>query len=290
LRILLAIDDFRACRDLARVRGKWEAWRERYYDKHSSVFDWMLRYLYLADLESLRPAVESFDFDAGLARAEAFTTGGGVDSVRALLRATEELLKPDFDYDARLMIGLGDVDGTVVPGKSPAVYLGLETIGDRLDRLSVLVPHEFNHLVRLAEHLRRTGDLRAFDILGERIIAEGLATLTPLVVSETEITPESLARALMMPEESFAHCERNWPELWRRAHSAWGERTTPELMTRFLVGTDRGWVDGVPERSGYYIGARIVLDLLAGGDPLPELTRMPAGRITDLWLSRGSGR
>jgi len=134
--------------------------------------------------------------------------------------------------------------------ESPAVYLGLETIGDRLDRLSVLVPHEFNHLVRLAEHLRRTGDLRAFDILGERIIAEGLATLTPLVVSETEITPESLARALMMPEESFAHCERNWPELWRRAHSAWGERTTPELMTRFLVGTDRGWVDGVPERSG----------------------------------------
>lgn len=102
----------------------------------------MLRYLYFAELDSLKSAVERLDFDRALARAEAFLAAGGSERVRDLLKMSEQALKPAFDYDALLMIGLGHVNGTAIPAPSPAIYLGLE-FSDLSDQLPMLVPHEF---------------------------------------------------------------------------------------------------------------------------------------------------
>lgn len=247
-----------------------QAWLAGYYSNYRSVFDWMLRYLYFAELDSLKSAVERLDFDRALARAEAFLAAGGSERVRDLLKMSEQALKPAFDYDALLMIGLGHVNGTAIPAPSPAIYLGLE-FSDLSDQLPMLVPHEFNHLVRFHELLHRDGDWHALDSFSERIIAEGLATVTPLVASGAPLTEDSLAAALMMPRAAFDYCEQHWPELWQSVRANWTSPTNQQLMAEYLMGTDSGWTDGRPARSGYY-GPRS-----ATGAPDPTRARAHRG-------------
>lgn len=61
----LGIDDYRKCVADAHSKGKWQAWLDGYYSKYQEVFDLMFRYLYMADLASMRPLVEGWDFENG---------------------------------------------------------------------------------------------------------------------------------------------------------------------------------------------------------------------------------
>lgn len=283
MNIIVGVDAFEECCAEALRRGKWDAWRLGYYPRFSGVFDAMLRYLYLAELDSLRGAVEAFDFERAARTARGFVDSGGVDLVRGLLQVSEQALRTDFDYEALLLVGVGHVSGTALPAERPFVYLGLENSG-LLPSLRALVPHEFNHMVR-STRLRNTLDPNAF---GERVMGEGLGVVCPLVVDAGTEAP-SLAEALMMPLDAVKYCAAHWPDLLKEALPSWGAQLTPALMSEYFMGTDDGWCKGKPARAGYYIGTRMVLDLLDAGADFADLTCTPGNELLARWTDRGSG-
>lgn len=280
--LVLGIDEFRACAELAARVGKWEAWLSAYYPRFQDIFDAMLRYLYVAEFESLRDSVEGFDFDRAIQAADSFVSLGGVERVSSLLRASEEFLRADFDYDAYLLIGLGHVIGTALPARKPFTYLGLEH-HPNLDGLADVVPHEFCHMARSAV----LGEASNPNVLGERIVSEGLSCVCSLLVNQQEVTTDSLSSALMMPPDVLMYCDEHRKELHHEAHINWTSPMDQALTGEYFTGSDTGWTRGKPARSGNYIGARIVLDLLAQGADFAELVRTPAD---DLRVRCADGR
>lgn len=86
----------------------------------------------------------------------------------------------------------------------------------------------------------------------------------------------------MMPRAAFDYCEQHWPELWQSVRANWTSPTNQQLMAEYLMGTDSGWTDGRPARSGYYVGARLIIDLLQRGHELRQLTLLPVDHILAL--------
>lgn len=272
--LVLGIDEFRACAELATRVGKWEAWLSAYYSRFRDIFDAMLRYLYVSELESLRDSVEGFDFNRAIQAADSFVSLGGVERVSSLLRASEEFLGADFDYDVYLLIGLGHVVGTALPARKPFTYLGLER-HPNLDGLVNVVPHEFCHMTRSA----MLGDASNPNLLGERIVGEGLSCVCSLLVNQQEVTTDSLSSALMMPSDALRYCDEHRKEMHHGALINWTSSMDQALTGEYFTGSDTGWIRGKPARSGNYIGARIVLDLLAQGADLADLVCTPANEL-----------
>lgn len=151
--IVSGVEDFEHCVQLAKEQGKWRAWREYYFESYRHVFDPMLEYLYMSALENLRPTVERLDFAHALGNARRFVRDRGADRVEGLLDEGERQCFVDSPYDVYLIVGLGRVDGTALPAETPFLYFGLE-LYDSPSPLQFLVPHEYNHLVRLTSLAR----------------------------------------------------------------------------------------------------------------------------------------
>ena len=72
MKLVVGIDDYRECVSQIPAKGKWRAWSEDYYSRHRDVFDIIFKYLYMADVESMRTLVEACDFHSSLETADRF--------------------------------------------------------------------------------------------------------------------------------------------------------------------------------------------------------------------------
>ncbi|MGI6666935.1 MAG: hypothetical protein ACOX5Q_05690 [Bacillota bacterium] len=282
MRITVGVDDYRRCVDAVPEKGKWQAWLDEYYSKFRHVFDPMVKYLYMADsVESLRPYVEAWDFEAGLRAAERFISARGVDRVKELASRSAEILDFHEDCDVFLMVGIGQVGGTALPAEKSFVYFGTELFADKLDRLAFMVPHEFMHTVR------RGGFNPATLTFGHLVVEEGIATVFSIVAQDLPLDNPNLKAALpFMSDEAFAYCEGNRKALTREIFSQAASPVTPELAAKYLYSGPRCDERGVPGSVGYYVGARAVIDLLKEGRAVKELSRLPAQEVIDAVLRR----
>jgi len=278
--IIVSIDDFRRCVELSKQVGKWQAWSDNYFPKYEGVFVPMLKYLYKCNVTDLRDAVENFDFDQALAIASKFFRDDGLSLIESLLPKAKEKCGFDKEYDLYLLIGLGHVDGTSLPAKTPFLYFGIERY-ESPERLKYLVPHEYNHLVRLwsvynGEFVEKTS-------LGEIVMMEGLAVAFSVIVADDKSPAgmDNALMALMMSREDVEFFHEHQEELMAEVQEHWDDILTSELMDTYLIGSYE-WKDGRPTRIGYFVGAQIVNSVLTKGHEIGTLTKMPTEKIMEL--------
>ncbi len=261
------------------AKGKWEAWKEDYYTPYKSIFDLMLSFLYRApDIEFLKPSVEAWDFEGGLRAAEAFIEGGGEKLVKESLVHSAKDLNFTKAYDVYLLVGLGHVGGTALPGAKPFLYIGLEMWGDNIEALKFLVPHEFLHMVR--SHSLEMGTI----LLGDLVIEEGLATAFSIANQGLPFDKANqLAALLTMDGETWEYCKENRNKFTEIVLSQAEAPLDSDLMTRYLYSDSQRGEDGVPGNVGYFIGTAIIIDLLERGFEFPDLMGKTAQAILALW-------
>lgn len=245
-------------------------WHNYVIDPDSPHFTDVVRSTVMADRSDLRAMLERTD-------------------VVTLARETEakvrELLQTDMDYDVVLMVGVGAANaGELVVGSRGIAFVCLEhftgvanpdTQGLGLDPelLPLWLSHELAHVVRYTSPTSRS-DLR-------QIVAEGggeysywetgrRASLRELLVNEglavhvsQQVSPGHAAW------EYFGYGRRQYARI-RELENIIGKVLQPELdrsglglRLRYLSGgmsDDARTVDRyvIPERSGYYVGARMV--------------------------------
>jgi len=156
----------------------------------------------------------------------------------------------------------------------------LELYGS-LEYFDRLVPHEYNHMVRNAAVL--TEEIgRGLPTLKQLTVSEGLATLFPVVLRGEPVTPLSIVAGGMMAEESAHYCRAHEDEVFAELRRVWDRPITPDLIAQFISGSGDGCLGDRPAKSAYYVGSRIVGDLLNDGHDLCRLTRMPTEAILQL--------
>lgn len=275
--IVVSIDDFRKCAELSKQIGKWQAWHEHYFPKYKGVFSPMLKYLYRCNVTDLKDTVDNFDFDQALGVASKFFQDDGLSLTESLLSKSKDKCGFEQDYDLYLLIGLGQVDGTSLPAEKPFLYFGIERYVSPA-RLKYLVPHEYNHLVRLWSVYK--GELREENFcLGDMVTTEGLAVIFSAIVANDGFSVEN---ALLMPKEDIGFCREHREELLVEIQEHWNKPFTSELMSAYMTGSNE-WKNGKPTRIGYFVGSQIVSAVLAKGYDICALTKMPTAEIMGLF-------
>lgn len=285
MNIVIGVDDFRHCKALIKENSKWETWCGNYYAKYANVFDLFLKHMYMADLETWRTHIENLDFDDALAIAEKFLQDDGVKRVTNLLRDAKTKLPILSDFAVYLLIGLGHIDGTAMPSNPPFLYFGLERYVS-LENLEYLVPHEYNHLVRMTS-LYGIGNGPSELTLGDSVISEGLATSFSASFLGDNI---NLAKILQMTNENLGQCHQQRQRLFHEILDLWNEpitSSTYSTVMKYLMAN--GNTTEIPERSGYYVGNQIIQDLVLENYNIADLTKMPATEILRLYKSKNAG-
>jgi hypothetical protein len=283
--VVIGIDDFRHCKTLLKENSKWITWRESYYTKYATVFDMFLKYMYKADLETWQTHIENLNFDDALAIAEKFLHDEGVKRVTNLLLDARTELPISSDFVVYLLIGLGHIDGTAMPANPPFLYFGLERYIS-LENLEYLVPHEYNHLVRMTS-LYEIGSEPPEITLGDTVISEGLATVFSALFLRDDI---NLARTLQMTDVNLGQCHQQRQRLFQEIFDLWNEPITPSTygtVMKYLMAN--GNTTEMPERSGYYVGNQIIQSLVMKNHNIADLTKMPTTEILRLYKSKNVG-
>lgn len=269
--------DFKCFYEDSKISGKWEAWK-KYHGKYSDVFNGMLKYLYMMDFESFKPLVESTDFEWVLKHAEAAVNDNKASDIVEIIENCMEAMDFNEDFDLYLGVGLGHVNGTAFVLRRPLVYFGLETLF--LHDLKVLVPHEFNHMVRFFY----TGIER--DKLKDRIIAEGLGTWSSLNFLNQDRSEEAVAKAMMISEKCLCRLKDSENKINEEIFSRLDSDMNQGLMTRYFTYNYDEEIEGIPVKTGYYSGMLIIQELTDRGYSLSELTRMDTDGILEEYFSR----
>ncbi len=280
---MIGVDDFRQCKALLGKKSKWKIWLEHYYSHYANVFDMFLKRMYLAELESWREHVEMLDFDAALRTAEKFLREDGVKQTENLLATAERICPIDTNYVIYLLIGLGHVDGTAMVANPPFLYIGLESYVSS-EQLEYLVPHEYNHLVRMTT-LYGIEDTQFQPTFGDIVISEGLATFFSGWVHGIGM-PSDLTKTLMMTDKNLEKCHEQREILFDQIFKLWNTPMSPITYGTFAEYLFAAGSDSTtPFRSGYYVGNQIIGDLVARKYDVVNLTKMPTTTILELYQS-----
>ncbi|MCK5828076.1 hypothetical protein KAH43_06070 [Candidatus Bipolaricaulota bacterium] len=270
--IILGIEAFEECIRQSESLGKWEAWKQFYFEPFKGAFQPMLDVVYQDKLDALQPHVEAMDFNADLANARAFIESNGEDCVRKALRRAMSALPMDKSFPVYLIVGLGHANGMALPAREPYMFIGLEMAKCQAS-IDGLVAHEYNHLYRV-QRFYRDVDYSSYKVsnltVGEFTITEGLATVFPLVLSEVEATPQRIAEclpALGDPAEAVMREATMRSDVL--AH--WDEPADREMIVRFVS-------SGV----SYFVGALMIARLLEAGYDICGLTRMSTEKLSEI--------
>jgi len=273
--IILGIDEFEDCVQQSQMLGKWEAWKGSYFKRFKGVFQPMLDVIYQDELNCLKPYVEAMDFDAALSNARSFVEAGGVDQACQALNRAIGFLPSSEPFPVYLIVGIGQANGMALPAPEPYMFVGLE-MTECLDGIDGLIAHEYNHLYRVQEFYRNSGPLSLTVnnlTVGEFTIAEGLATVFPLVLLDQEISAKRIAAcspSLGDPVEAIACRSQMYADVLEQ----WDQPASREMIARFVE-------NGV----SYFIGGLMIASLLELGYGIRPLTRMRTERLRELVMS-----
>jgi len=267
-RFVLGVDEFAACVGEARRVGKWEAWKNGYFESFRGVFQPMLDIVYQFELDGLKPYVEALDFDASLRVARQFIADGGVDRVRAAFDRCIEALPPVASFPVYLIVGIGHANGMALPAAEPYVFLGLELSGEAAAGLDGLIAHEYNHLARVQAFYGNIDPLSL--TVGDFAISEGLATVFALSLLGQELSPETIAASVSNLGDPASAVERE-PEMRADLLAHWDHVANREMIDRF-----------VGSGTVYLVGGLMIARLVDEGHDALELTRTPPDELSEV--------
>ncbi|MFO8059707.1 MAG: DUF2268 domain-containing putative Zn-dependent protease [Bacillota bacterium] len=161
-----------------------------------------------------------------------------------------------------------------------------------LEQVALLVQHEYAHLYRMIEGLEDElywalcdNDPHRFPV-SELLVNEGLATLAPAYVQDTDMPISSL---LFYTSEQMTCAQRREADIARRIGESLDEPVARMDADAFSGFGDKFTADGLPKRYGYYAGAMLIRSILeeVGWDEYPALLRTDADTIISesSWLS-----
>jgi hypothetical protein len=185
---------------------------------------------------------------------------------------------PDFkcDFPIYLVPSFGSLDGAgrVVDGR-PALVLGVDSIASEFSanalQLHIFLDHEIFHRY----HSQVSGfsdDNGQQEILWRGLWAEGLATYASLVLNPTA----TMQDALMLPDDLVRRASPIRAQLVQRI-AAQMDLTDASVFNLYFSYHPND-VDGVPPRSGYYIGA-IAAQQLAQQNSLQVLAHLRGAAV-----------
>lgn len=270
-RLVLGVDEFAACAKRADEIGKWNAWRDLYFEPFEKAFRPMLEVVYRCGRDDLKPYVEGLDFDAALSAARRFIAEDGVARVRKAFSRCIDVLPPVASFPVYLLVGIGHANGMALPADEPYVFLGLECCDGSAAGLDGLIAHEYNHLVRVQTVY---GGMNPTALtVGDFVISEGLATVFALRLLGEQLTPERIARSISNLDDPAAAAERE-PTMRADVLAHWDRFADREMIVRFIE-----------SGTAYLVGGCMIAGLIEDGESIAELTRTPtveiARRIVD---------
>lgn len=203
-------------------------------------------------------------------------------------RATEVLTAVQADLTDRgllttpapvvIMVGVGSSNGwTTTYQGEPTLFLALEVFPDPpFDQ--VLIAHELIHLAQA----RHAGDHP--DRVDCNIFAEGLA-----VVGSRYVCPGLSPSAYLWFDENhhdwIRECAESRPQLLTMVAEHLETTDSPNDV-RVIFSFDPQ--HRLPDRFGYWLGAKLIDDLQHSGDSLADLVALPQPRVTDIvrtWIN-----
>lgn len=281
MHIISGLDDFKKVFLADNSSDKWQNWYSNYYCKYNHVLDLIFAVLHNAQVKEMKERVRNLTYGSFINTAEKFINDGGIKCVKNSLKEAEDYFDFTYDYKVYLLIGLGFVDATSLPADPPFIYFGLEHYRS-IEQLKYVLPHEFNHLVRFCSIGRDEFMNFSKITVKQFIILEGLATIFPLVLKDQKIHPLSIVDVKMIPEDAGEYCLKNEEQIFENLMQVWDNPITPDIMQKYFV-SSAGWRGEKPEKMGYYVGSRIIGQLINNGWDIRELTTMKTEKIIDLW-------
>ncbi len=112
---------------------------------------------------------------------------------------------------------------------------------------------------------------------------EGLATAFSITMGGRPFDVANLGEALRLTKDSLQYCENRRGELTRDLLQQANGPVTRELMAKYLYSGCQQGSGGAPGNVGYYVGTRIVTDLLERGSDIGTLTRTPGHELLQMW-------
>lgn len=264
--IINMLDDFRVLVEESKQIGKWDAFKA-YYGKYTKLWDSIVAYLYMINLEGLEPTIETIDFEQLLLQVE--KNRHQIDEIISLVQKAVEDLGFTEEYDLYIGAGLGHVNGTSLLGDKPIIYFGIECIGD--SDMEYLVPHQVSHMIR--GFYTKSINSNAFE---ERVITEGIGTIYPILFNKCPIDVEHMAKALIMPRDTVERLLAQEVDLTREVFKKMEFTITPELMRKFFVYNP---TEKEETLTGYFIGMRIIERLVEKGVTIQKIITLSADKI-----------
>jgi uncharacterized protein YjaZ len=274
MQIINMLADYRTLTQQAVSEGPFPAY-QAYTKKYPALFQSLFDYLYMTELEALRPLVEQTDFDAHLQAAEKNKADGFLDDIVSQIQAIADKLGFNQDFDLYLGMELGNLGGCALKANRPYVYIAIDRPLNA-STLKYLLPHEFNHMVRISA----LPEIDMFDFQ-ERTISEGLGAYAPIAHYDLPYTAETISSARGFSLAITKDLIHRQQEIHDRVTAHFGEPLTPELMQQFFM-TNPG-AEG-PLLDGYFVGMQIIHALVEADIAFNVLTEMPCEEIWQRYL------
>lgn len=172
-------------------------------------------------------------------------------------------LFPDADAHPPVMILLApnfDAKSGVLGNGKPVLVFAADTLLLEHAKLDIVVPHELFHLYH-AQHagIRNDGVMPDAEITLP-LFEEGLATYV-----SGELSPGHTDGELLLEEELDAIPASRLPEIARRfladARSKAIDPEHPEIFKRWFNAAPSSYQQGLPNRSGYWVGLQLIRHL-----------------------------
>lgn len=274
MRLQVGLEKFNNALSNIEAKGNVDAWME-YFTFYHRPFSTIFETLYMMDMESIKDMVRDMDLETLSKEAETALQMHPVKELKKIISNSADYYNFEAHYDVYLLVGLGHVDGTALPSEIPFLYLGLERL--RNSDIEMLIQHEFNHLVRF-NSIEEVNEEMGMTV-GQLAIAEGLATLAPLVVNALELNEANIREGLFVNEEEFNRLRDNFSTLQEELERDFNEPLSLTLHEKYFMYNE----DNIYPKVGYFIGAHYIIPLLEAGYSLKELTRIETEDILDIY-------
>lgn len=273
MRVIHMIDEFKTlCGEISEI-GSFEAYR-RYTLKYPKLFDKIFKGLYMTKLDNLKPMIDLVDFQKNLEIAQNNYKNGMVQNIIHYAEQVASFLGFNKEFDIYIGLELGNISGFSAPDLDgiPFVYIGLDSENE-LTSIKYLIPHEINHMIRL----NAIKDIDMFDFM-ERTITEGLGVYCSIVYNNIEYSANEISRILSLPIKQVVKLINNDKFIMNKVFGEFGSKLTQDKMSEFFI-----WSDSDSDEkylfSGYYVGMRIIKELVEQGYDFSKLTIMPSSVI-----------
>ena len=255
--------------------GAFEAYK-RYTQKYPQLFGAILQYLYMTDLEGLRPLINNVDFVALLKTAESNRSIGYMTPTIQIAEHAATDLGADGDFTLYLGLEMGNIGGFSGDPNRQILYIGTDKPLTK-ELISYLVPHEVNHMVR-------TNALPDIDMFSfsERLISEGLGTYYALKYNHLPFTAQGIAKVLFISPAQANKLLTNSDSLLQDMSPYFGKPMTQELMHQYFTYSTANQEIVLP---GYFIGMVICKRLVEAGTSINSITKITSDRILQTYLN-----